>query len=374
MIGAETTENGAAASVFFLVILLVCFVMYFLPAFVAGGRKHRNAVAISVLNFFLGWTLIGWVSALVWAFTDNVRTTKTATATAPSVTVQGSSENVSSPQVVATPSPSPSRENEAQKTSSSLPFWTKVGCAILLPVFIIIFCSHPASTTKPSLTSIDTSIATPEATASSASIVQVSSSPSPTAIPVATPTAIPHPATSMLSPTPALTPSSEERAAADGKRDGELAGLTQFKSGNIRLLGVKPPSSMKSLIKKYGSKESANSYIIEWAGAFAGKQAALIEDEAGKQPKEDDINWWTEAELYIKRSLNDPDSFRLTRPGFFAETPEFTAPHPVPYKGKWAWQIDRFYFRAKNGFGAYITSYAKLIVAKGELLEYSIAR
>ena len=40
--------------------------LYFLPAFVA--RHKRNAKAILVLNLFLGWTLIGWVIALVWAY------------------------------------------------------------------------------------------------------------------------------------------------------------------------------------------------------------------------------------------------------------------------------------------------------------------
>ena len=39
--------------------------LYFLPSIV--GRHKINAEAIFVLNFFLGWTLIGWVAALVWA-------------------------------------------------------------------------------------------------------------------------------------------------------------------------------------------------------------------------------------------------------------------------------------------------------------------
>lgn len=39
--------------------------VYFLPAII--GRKQRNAWAIFVLNLLLGWTLIGWVAALVWA-------------------------------------------------------------------------------------------------------------------------------------------------------------------------------------------------------------------------------------------------------------------------------------------------------------------
>jgi hypothetical protein len=40
---------------------------YFLPTIIALARRKRNAVAILVLNFFLGWTFIGWVAALVWS-------------------------------------------------------------------------------------------------------------------------------------------------------------------------------------------------------------------------------------------------------------------------------------------------------------------
>ncbi len=43
------------------------FVMYFLPSIVAFARSKRDTAAIVLLNFFLGWTLIGWVVALVWA-------------------------------------------------------------------------------------------------------------------------------------------------------------------------------------------------------------------------------------------------------------------------------------------------------------------
>jgi hypothetical protein len=45
---------------------LVCLV-YFSPAII--GRHKRNSSAILVLNLFLGWTFIGWVLALVWAYT-----------------------------------------------------------------------------------------------------------------------------------------------------------------------------------------------------------------------------------------------------------------------------------------------------------------
>jgi hypothetical protein len=39
--------------------------LYFLPAII--GREKRDATGIFLLNLFLGWTLIGWLIALVWA-------------------------------------------------------------------------------------------------------------------------------------------------------------------------------------------------------------------------------------------------------------------------------------------------------------------
>jgi hypothetical protein len=44
------------------------FLMYFLPSIVAFARNKRDTTSIVLLNFFLGWSVIGWVIALVWAF------------------------------------------------------------------------------------------------------------------------------------------------------------------------------------------------------------------------------------------------------------------------------------------------------------------
>jgi hypothetical protein len=43
------------------------FVMYFLPSIIALARGKRDLVAIILLNLFLGWSMIGWIVALVWA-------------------------------------------------------------------------------------------------------------------------------------------------------------------------------------------------------------------------------------------------------------------------------------------------------------------
>jgi hypothetical protein len=57
---------------FFLPFFGFGFVLYFLPAIVAFARSKRDAASILVLNFFLGWTAIGWVIALVWALKQDV--------------------------------------------------------------------------------------------------------------------------------------------------------------------------------------------------------------------------------------------------------------------------------------------------------------
>jgi hypothetical protein len=53
--------------------ILFCCVLYFLPAIFAASRKHRNDLAICATNLLLGWTILGWVGALIWSLTANVR-------------------------------------------------------------------------------------------------------------------------------------------------------------------------------------------------------------------------------------------------------------------------------------------------------------
>jgi hypothetical protein len=57
---------------FFLPFFGFSFIMYFLPSVIALARSKRDIAGIILLNFFLGWTLIGWVVALVWAVKTDV--------------------------------------------------------------------------------------------------------------------------------------------------------------------------------------------------------------------------------------------------------------------------------------------------------------
>ncbi len=54
-------------SLFLLIALIAGLLVYFLPTIIADNRKHPNTTAIGVFNFFLGWTFLGWVLALVWS-------------------------------------------------------------------------------------------------------------------------------------------------------------------------------------------------------------------------------------------------------------------------------------------------------------------
>ena len=70
----DQTAAAAGCSIFGLFMLaifsIVGLFIYLVPTYVAVARKHPNMPAIILLNVFLGWTLVGWVGALVWSFTN----------------------------------------------------------------------------------------------------------------------------------------------------------------------------------------------------------------------------------------------------------------------------------------------------------------
>jgi Superinfection immunity protein len=48
-----------------MTFLLFVTVLYFLPSIV--GHKKRDFAGILILNLLFGWTVIGWIIALIWA-------------------------------------------------------------------------------------------------------------------------------------------------------------------------------------------------------------------------------------------------------------------------------------------------------------------
>lgn len=49
------------------ILWIIIIIVYFLPTIVAVKREKLNFPAVFVVNFFLGWTFIGWVISLAWA-------------------------------------------------------------------------------------------------------------------------------------------------------------------------------------------------------------------------------------------------------------------------------------------------------------------
>ena len=58
-------DHTGGSILFALIIFLAGF---FLPTLLALTFGRRQMGAIFVLNLLLGWTVIGWAAAMVWAF------------------------------------------------------------------------------------------------------------------------------------------------------------------------------------------------------------------------------------------------------------------------------------------------------------------
>lgn len=61
---ASSSGGGAAVT---LLVVIVGIGLYFLPTIVAVTRKVTNQGSVFVINFFLGWTFVGWVVSLAMA-------------------------------------------------------------------------------------------------------------------------------------------------------------------------------------------------------------------------------------------------------------------------------------------------------------------
>jgi hypothetical protein len=67
MKGAVMSGSG---SIVFLMIYIGSFLFYLLPFIIAGWRRHTKAGALGFLNIIFGWTILGWIACLVWAFME----------------------------------------------------------------------------------------------------------------------------------------------------------------------------------------------------------------------------------------------------------------------------------------------------------------
>jgi len=68
----DITTNSTMLVAAWIVISLTA-VVYFLPSLIAWMRRKRNVAAIAALNLLLGWTLLGWTAAFVWALLQDAK-------------------------------------------------------------------------------------------------------------------------------------------------------------------------------------------------------------------------------------------------------------------------------------------------------------
>ena len=58
-------------NVFFYIRFIVALVFYFIPFIVVLTNKHHNnQMGLFISNLCFGWTIIGWIICLIWAFKD----------------------------------------------------------------------------------------------------------------------------------------------------------------------------------------------------------------------------------------------------------------------------------------------------------------
>lgn len=53
------------------IVLVAAFCIYLIPTIIATLRQRPNVVGIALVNVLAGWTVIGWVFPLIWAFSND---------------------------------------------------------------------------------------------------------------------------------------------------------------------------------------------------------------------------------------------------------------------------------------------------------------
>jgi len=51
----------------FVILLLLCVIIYMLPTLIAFARDIPRRHAVTVVNIVFGWTLVGWFVCFLWA-------------------------------------------------------------------------------------------------------------------------------------------------------------------------------------------------------------------------------------------------------------------------------------------------------------------
>lgn len=68
----QAAENDDSGGIAILLAILVggaiVIALYLLPTIIAYSRHHKQLMPLAIVNFFFGWTMLGWVACLAWSF------------------------------------------------------------------------------------------------------------------------------------------------------------------------------------------------------------------------------------------------------------------------------------------------------------------
>jgi hypothetical protein len=95
--GAIGRGTNGAALIAAIIFFPAAIALYCLPAIVAQRRSHINRTGITILNLALGWTLLGWLGALVWSYSAQPAEAAAAAIATPSTGQQRSQTSTQPP-------------------------------------------------------------------------------------------------------------------------------------------------------------------------------------------------------------------------------------------------------------------------------------
>jgi hypothetical protein len=70
VLAASEGANAAIGGLLWLVLSVVGMAAYWAPSLIAFARHTPGKAQVVVVNLLLGWTVIGWIVALVMSFRD----------------------------------------------------------------------------------------------------------------------------------------------------------------------------------------------------------------------------------------------------------------------------------------------------------------
>ena len=50
-----------------LIVVALVITFYFIPTVIAWQKDHDSLITIFFVNLLFGWTILGWLAAVIWA-------------------------------------------------------------------------------------------------------------------------------------------------------------------------------------------------------------------------------------------------------------------------------------------------------------------